>query len=99
LQGHTKATAAAPAAAIDAVPLVDLDAESVGHLLTTMSKQLSKYREAFTACEIDGMQLEGLKERAQLKELGIDMPDLVFGALIRRIDNVTTVLSGSSSFR
>jgi hypothetical protein len=94
----TKAAASASAAG-DYMPLTALDAEAVCHLLTTMGKQIGKYHAAFADCEINGFQLNGLKEKSQLEELSIKMPDLVFQDLMHRINDVKIIQIMSISCR
>jgi len=89
LQVGTKAASAS--ASGDYMPLTALDAEAVCHLLTTMGKQIGKYHAAFADCEINGFQLNELKEKSQLEELSIKMPDLVFQDLMHRINDVKII--------
>ena len=98
LQVGTKAAASASASG-DYMPLTAIDAEAVCHLLTTMGKQIGKYHAAFVDCEINGFQLNGLKEKSQLEELSIKMPDLVFQDLMHRIDDVKIINIMSISCR
>ena len=97
LQVGTKAASAS--ASGDYMPLTALDAEAVCHLLTTMGKQIGKYHAAFADCEINGFQLNELKEKSQLEELSIKMPDLVFQDLMHRINDVKIIYIMSISCR